>query len=168
MTYGFGGKLIICLQVAANDAIVMLMTRARAHNSGRRILNRNAVEMFLRHRYGNKLVVFSGGLGLSQAVETFGKVRIIIGVHGGALYNMNFAPLTTTIIEFGPTLAGGKNINNLAHTIFWAMADLLGQPYWRVPFIGLSSGHDLMMNVTKLKAILDIVDRNASFRRTRV
>ena len=148
------------LQVPAIKATVMLMTRALSRNGGRHIVNFDEVESFLRSRYDDNLVVFKGGLTLMQAIQTFSKVRIFIGVHGGAFYNLNFAPLSTTIIEFVPTMANGVDVPILASTIFWAMSDLLQQPYWRVPFVSANSKHDLTMNVTKLRTILDVVDRN--------
>ena len=155
------------LQVPENEGVVILLTRVRSRNAGRRIINKQEVITFLRRRYGGKLVIFDGGLTLSQSMETFGKARVIVGVHGGAFYNMNFAPLTTTIIEFGPTLAGGEKLS-LGHTIFWAMADLLGQPYWRVPYIGINSQHDINMDIASLKTVLDIVDRNVKVQLKRV
>ena len=127
------------LQVPENQAVVILLTRVRSRHGGRRLINKQEVITFLRRRYGGKLVIFEGGLTLSQSVETFGKARVIVGVHGGAFYNLNFAPPTTTIIEFGPLLPGGSK---LAQTIFWVMADLLGQPYWRVPYLSVNSKYD--------------------------
>ena len=117
----------------------MLLTRAQSRNLGRNIVNFDEVESFLRSRYGDNLEVFKGGLTLTQAIQTFSKVRIFIGVHGGAFYNINFAPLSTTIIEFVPALAGGVDVPNLASAIVWSMSDLLQQTYWRVPFVSTNS-----------------------------
>ena len=73
------------------------------------------VESFLRSRHGDNLAVFKGGLILTQAIQSFSKVRLFIGVHGGAFYNLNVAPLSTTIIEFVPAVSEDEDVG--AHRV---------------------------------------------------
>lgn len=146
------------LQLPHEEALVMYLTRAGASNPGRLAVNSEAIESYLRVRYRDKLMIFAGGYSLDEAKHIFSRVKIIIGTHGGAFYNMNFAPLDTTIIEFVPTLYDGEDIPSLPHAIFWAMADLLGQPYWRVPCASVNHQHDMEIDITTLNSILDQID----------
>ena len=82
-----------------NETDVLLLTRARHHNPGRNIVNFHAVTAFLRRRYAGRLRVFRGGYTLGESSALFGKVRLVIGVHGGAFYNIVFCRSGTTIVE---------------------------------------------------------------------
>ena len=146
------------LATAKNESLIMLLTRAGATNGGRSALNLNDVYDYLSKRYGNRVVLFDSTFNLQQAMDVFSKVSIIIGTHGGSFYNMNYAPRDTTIIEFVPYDYGGRDIRALPHAIFWAMADLLGQPYWRVMCKSENYQHDMNMDIKKLDGILDVVD----------
>ena len=81
------------------DADVVLLTRARHHNPGRNIVNFAAVVAFLRRRYARRLRVFRGGLTLRESSALFGKARLVIGVHGGAFYNVLFCRDDATVVE---------------------------------------------------------------------
>ncbi|KAI0208033.1 hypothetical protein LSAT2_007308 [Lamellibrachia satsuma] len=78
---------------------VVLLTRARHHNPGRNIVNFPAVVAFLRRRYSDRLHVFRGGYTLRESSTLFGKVRLVIGVHGGAFYNVVFCRSDAVVIE---------------------------------------------------------------------
>ena len=82
-----------------DETYVLLLTRARHHNPGRNIVNFHAVTAFLRRRYAGILRVFRGGYTLGESSALFGKVRLVIGVHGGAFYNIVFCRSDTTIVE---------------------------------------------------------------------
>ena len=148
------------LTVPYQDASIMLLTRSGASNAGRRLLNSLEVEALLKDRYPGKVKVFQDGLHLEKTMELFSKVRLIISPHAGALYNMNFAPITATVVEFVPHLVGGDDIPGLSHSIFWAMADMVGQTYWRVPCLAATNYHDMRVNIKKLSSILDHIDRS--------
>ena len=84
-------------------------------------------------------------------------------IHGGAFYNLNFAPLDAAVIEFVPTLGDGrKDIPNCSTSIFWLMADLLGQNYWRVQSASLTGSHNVKIDIGKLKRILDAVESTST------
>ena len=150
--------------VPQSQASVILLTRAKQHNPGRKLMNSEEVLHFLLHRYGgNRVVLFKGGYSLAQSIDLFGKAKIIIGVHGGAFYNMMYAPRGTHVIEIMPTGSDGEIPRGLAHGIIWKMAGLLGQPYWRIPIMPLAksimTSTNVQLNIAKLKGILDKVDK---------
>ena len=138
---------------------VMLLTRAGAVNGGRSIINHQELHNFLQNRYNSSLMVFDGSYNLIQAVKIFSHVRIIIGPHGGAFYNLMYSSLNTTVIEFAPVLKYGQDIRSLPHAIFWALSDVLGQPYWRMECQSQNFQHDMLADLNKLEKILDIVDK---------
>ena len=146
------------LQQRHKKADVMLLTRAGASNGGRNALNMANVYTALLERFGERLVVFDSTHNLAQAMQVFQQVRVIIGTHGGAFYNLNYSPLNTTVIEFVPYDYGGRDIHALPHAIFWAMSDILGQTYWRVMAKSENYQHDVLMDYQKLSKILDQVE----------
>ena len=147
------------LPVSINTTKVMLLTRAGAVNGGRNVINNQQLEEFLQNRYNSSLMIFDGSCDLRKAIEVFSHVRIIIGPHGGAFYNLMYASLNATVIEFAPVLKFGQDIRSLPHAIFWALADMLGQPYWRMECQSQNFQHDMRVDIHKLERILDIVDR---------
>ena len=147
--------------VPPSEAFVILLTRAKQYNPGRKLMNSEDVLHFVLHRYGgNHVVLFKGGYSLAQSIEIFGKAKIIIGVHGGAFYNIMYAPKGTHVIEIMPTtISNGDIPHGRAHTIIWKMAGLLEQPYWRIPIMPLAKSNNVQLNIAKLKGILDKVDK---------
>ena len=58
-----------------------------------------------------------------------------------------------------PTIGDGhKDIPNCSTSIFWLMADLLGQKYWRVQSSAVSGSNNVHIDIEKLNKILDTVD----------
>ena len=145
--------------VPIDKAYVILLTRAKSNNPGRKIVNSMEVVKFLRIRYGDRLVIFRGGYSLRESINLFSKARLLIGVHGGAFYNVNFCTAHTSIVEFMPTLANGTVPNGLAHTITWRMATALGQDYWRIPYTPLGQHADARIELVNLKLALDVIDQ---------
>ena len=72
----------------SHPAYVILLTRARARNPGRLMTNFRQVAGYLKSRYGEALRVFTGGYDLAKSATLFGSARLVIGVHGGAFYNI--------------------------------------------------------------------------------
>ena len=140
-----------------NTFVILLNRRHSARNPGRVILNHDHVASFLKQRYGDRFHSFHGVYDLQRAFSVFGKARMIIGVHGGAFYNLNFSPRQTTIVEVMPVW--GDEYPNLAHSIVWRMADALGQPYWRINQQAEDSFCNVKVNIHKLEKVLDIVDQ---------
>ena len=144
------------LTIPLKDSLVILLSRHLAHNSGRHILNHPEVITFMKDRYGDRFHSFHGVYDLQRAFSVFGKARMIIGVHGGAFYNLNFSPRQTTIVEVMPVW--GDEYPKLAHSIVWRMADALGQQYWRINQQADDSFCNVKLDVNKLKLILDRID----------
>ena len=119
--------------------------------------NFDEVVAFLEGRYGARLHIFYGGYSLHKAQQVFSNAHTVIGVHGGAFYNIVFCPLTVRVIEFLPVTDSGES-PGLSHAIFWMISVLLNQTFWRVPVIESGAAFDI--NVTKLNHILDISDNS--------
>ena len=139
-----------------NDTFVVLLTRAGSHNGQRNIVNFNEVKKMLSLRYGHRFVVFKSGLNLKQAKFLYGRSAIIIGVHGGAMYNLLFAPQNTHIVEIMPFTKKGNPLPGTAHKIFWVQAQLVGQPYWRMHVPPVHGNVDVPL--AQLADLLDKVD----------
>ena len=147
------------LPVPSDQAHVVLLTRAKSYNGGRNIANVDAVKSYLRHRYKRKFILFKGGYSLEESIEIFGKAKVLIGVHGGAFYNMNFSPSNINIIEVMPTDKNGNiEPSTVAHKIIWQMADMLGQAYTRICATPLNDLGDIILDLEKLSSVLDIID----------
>jgi hypothetical protein len=146
---------------AAPATYVILLTRDHAKLGGRNMLNQKEVTAFLSRRYGPQFKVFHGDLGLTDSLALFSRARILIGTHGGAFYNLNYAPAgsAAAVVEAVPVLRHGRDIESLPHAIFWAQATMLGQDYWRVMCTSESRQHDCRLDVAgRLRPILDVID----------
>ena len=139
-----------------NDTVVILLTRAGSHNGQRNMNNFEEVKKMLSLRYGSRFVVFPAGLNLDQARHLFGRAAILIGVHGGALYNLLYAPRTTHVIEIIPFTNEGLPLPGTAHQIFWFQGQLIGQQYWRMQLPPLNGNVEVPL--PRLRTILDKVD----------
>ena len=139
---------------------IMLATRAGAHNAGRNLVNQDELEQLLSTRYGDRFLLFKGGLKLNETLRLFSEIRLLIGVHGGALVNHNFCPSDTVVVEMFPTYPDGHVSKGLSDSIFWLMTSMIGQPYWRVPETPLDGLNNVKCNITKMKQILDVIDSN--------
>ncbi len=143
------------LSVPLKEAFVVLLTRAKSRNGGRHILNQNAVLGLLNDHYGtNRVILFKGGYNLAQSIDIFGKAIIVIGVHGGALYNMNLSPPGTHIVEIMPTEKSGRMGG---YNIMWGMADILDHVYWRICEEPVSKS--VNVDLQKLKKLLVMIDK---------
>ncbi len=142
------------------ESKVILLKRMGTDTIGRRILNMRPLHDYLKNRYGDKLVIFYGGYSVSEAHHLFSQAKIIIGAHGGSFYNMQFAAKDTAIIEFAPLAPGGADSCLLPHTIFWKIAGLIGQNYWRIPIETELADCDMYVDIHKVHRILNIVDPN--------
>ena len=136
---------------------IILLTRAGNHNGGRNIQNHAEVTEYLSARFGLNFLVFKPLRDFQTTRQYFAKARIIIGVHGGAFYNLNFAPAGCHVIEVMPTTSDGK-LDILRHTIFWRMADAIGQYYWRLNTPPVNNVKDVIFPLQQLENVLDKVE----------
>lgn len=142
-----------------HEGKVMLLTRAGSTAGGRRIINQPQLLDYLQERFGvGNVLLFSGRYSLQEAKTIFSDVRIMLGPHGGAFYNMMYAPRDTVVVEFGPVPQGGGDIPSLPHAIFWRIANLIGQPYWRIPIVQENSQNDMVVDLDKLTRVLDSIE----------
>ena len=151
------------LPVPSKEAYVTLARRPVSDNGGRYVNNENEIEEYLKNRYGDRLVIFSGKLNLTEAIELFGKTKILIAVHGGALCNIYFASRDTHVVEIMPTDKAGRIIPfTLAHTVYWQLAQMLGQRYWRLPLPPDTRKGDVTVDRNKLALLLDKLEKMPS------
>ncbi|CAH1781900.1 unnamed protein product [Owenia fusiformis] len=146
------------------NSSVVLLTRAFSKNGGRKLLNSDAVANTLKERYGSNFVLFQGNYNFKETLKLFGNTRAIIGVHGGAFYNINFAPSKAHIIEIMPILDNnGRIANGLAHTMVWTMSNMLDQVYWRISTRVPSGNTNVVVNIKSLIAIMDKIDETQNY-----
>jgi len=106
--------------------------RGNAKN-GRRVLNEEEVVSALSNfasKNGMDFLEFKPGnygSNLKDLVKSLSSATIAVGAHGGALYNMLFAPKNLSLVEFIPSF----HTNLVVHNIFWSYAALLGNRYYR-------------------------------------
>ena len=136
--------------------IVILLTRAGSRNYGRKINNLPAVSDYLSHKFQHTLHIFRGSLNLNESVQLFSSAHLIVGIHGGAFYNIMFAPSATNVIEIMPITNNGDVVpKSLAHNIVWKMSAMLGQDYARLMERASNRYGDLTINITRLNHLID-------------
>ena len=133
---------------------VILLSRVHSTGRGRRIVNLDDIINYLHNLPGVILKVFDGVYSLQECLDIFSDADVVIGLHGGALYNMLFSPPGVTVIEIVPTKLDGTVVpEHLAHQAIWHLAQSLGHSYWRIGQLPVSHDGDVNIGVTKLKAI---------------
>ena len=98
-------------------------------------------------------------MSLEQTRHVFGCARVLIGAHGGAMYNLHFAPKTATIIEYIGVHSDGHITSKIGHTMIWTLAQNTGQTFYRVYEKPLSSQLDIEVNIHKLLQLLHRIDK---------
>ena len=137
---------------------VILLTRRGSRNVGRNILNEREVEKLLKQRYGDRFILFQGGYSLDESIAMFSQARIVIGVHGGAFYNINFSPSSTRVVEIMPLTDEQKYLEKLAVDIFWKISQFLGQHYFRIYHKQTGYYGDVSVDLEVLQIVLDRID----------
>jgi len=149
----------VCL--TNSSALIVLLTRRWSRNGGRRLLNENAILEYLVGRFGRPRVALFGNrrVDLSTAAQLFSRAVAVVGVHGGAFYNIVLAPRGCVVVELMPLVVRhGTPVllppRRLAHTIVWRMADALGHTYWRLYDLTSSPRSDVTLSIDKLRSSL--------------
>lgn len=142
---------------AAERKRVLWMSRATgAVNPGRHVLNEDAVLTELRAwaaPLGLEVEVFqhSKFTNASAIIEYFNGARAIIGPHGGAMFNLMFAPRDTVVVEFMPREmyehVGGP-------FVLWQLSASLNHVYWRVH--AQASGQNMIVDIPQLLELLSM------------
>jgi len=142
-----------------NNLIYIQRTATNAMNGARLILNEEPFIKILRdycekHSLNYVQYDHSKDTGhIRSRMELFYNAKIIIGVHSGALSNMNFAQSGTIIIEIMPyrsdssslpmtcSMYQPENIKACAGYILYTQAQLLNQSYWILPTVVNADGN---------------------------
>ena len=120
----------------------------QSETSRRRLQNRNEVINALRENYGDRLVVYNGrDHGLTETFEIFRNAHTIVGAHGGAMYNMLFAPEGTKVVEIMPIRNREKSFPH-GYGIFWMLVNSIRHhEYWRVHQRSSNTVGDFTMDI---------------------
>jgi len=143
----------------ANSSLIILLSRRWTRNAGRRLLNEDAIVEFLAGRFGRRRVVHfgNGRVDLTTASRLFSRAAAVVGVHGGAFYNIILAPPGCVVVELMPLIASYGRVaapRQLAHTVVWRMANALGHTYWRLYTLTSSPRSDVTLSIDKLRSAL--------------
>ena len=85
---------------AGEKVILVARTNSNSRNKGRIMLNAMEVHDYLSKRYNQSYVFFDHSkYSFNQSLTLFQNARLIIGGHGGGLYNLNFAPHSAKVVE---------------------------------------------------------------------
>ena len=142
------------IAVHKDKSLIILLTRGNHRNPGREMKNQQEVYKYLLTKFGkDRILLFKETKDLKESKTLFSKAKIIIGVHGGAFYNMLFAPKGTHIIEASP-ITTPRDMRRIAHTIFWQLSQVLGHNYWRMSEYPTNTLLDLPINMYKLDTII--------------
>jgi capsular polysaccharide biosynthesis protein len=155
-----------------NNLIYIQRTATNAMNGGRLILNEDPFMKVLRDYCSAHSLNFvqydhSKDDGhIRSRIELFYNAKVIIGVHSGALSNMNFAQSGTTVIEIMPYKSDSsslpmtcsmyrvEDIKACAGYILYIQAQLLNQSYWILPTVVNAEGN-MNLDITRVEKLFD-------------
>ncbi|ESO89409.1 hypothetical protein LOTGIDRAFT_165004 [Lottia gigantea] len=152
--------------VPINEANVILLLREDTEEGGRKMVNKAEVTGNLFNRYGSHLKLVRQTATISESVDIFKNAKIVIGVHGGALYNILFAPSNTYVVEIMPIDKNGnvcEATGKLAHQTFWSLAAMLGQKYWMLVEEPRRENCNVKVDIEKLLKVLDKIDERHKY-----
>ena len=101
---------------------------------------------------------------IRSRIELFYNARVILGVHSGALSNMNFAQSRTTVIEIMPYRADStslpltcsmfkpEDLKACAGYILYTQAQLLNHSYWILPSLVNQEGN-IPLDLQRVKTL---------------
>ena len=91
----------------------------------------------------------------ATASRLFSRAVAVVGIHGGAFYNVILARRRCVVVELMPLVARRRHVpRRLAHTIIWRTADALGHIYWRLYAQTASPSGDVTLSINKLRSAL--------------
>jgi hypothetical protein len=132
------------LQLSKPNPTKVIVASRRPGNiyyAQRVILNEPAVIEVLEEVFGaeNVLVFDHRDYNLRETIDLFANARLIVGSHGGSLYNQFFAPKTAAVLEIMPVQKDGRYFGQrsvrdeppFSHLAVWSNTLLIGQEFWR-------------------------------------
>ena len=124
-----------------DKVILISRTSGDGTKASRLVKNQGALAERLRQTYGDRFVLFRAkGTKLDDAIKLFSMASIVIGSHGGAMYNALWAPRSTKVIELVPSTTDGRypgqgafNSRKLpfAHLAIYTNCVMNGQDFFR-------------------------------------
>ena len=158
---------------SSDKFIYIQRTAGNSKNQGRLILNEEPFIEILR-QYAKKsslnFILYDHSKqdgNIVNQIRLFSQARVIIGVHGGAQSNMNFAQPGTTIIEimpYDPEKSTVPIVCSLSHPdelkpcvgyIYYTQSQLLNLSYWILPTPVVGMSKNLNVNLTRVKRLFD-------------
>lgn len=138
--------------------IIYLSRRKGAINAGRRVVNEPELERHIRRfaeEAGYRFVTFfhSDYNNLDELLELWSSAALVLGPHGGAFANIQFAPKGTYVVEFLPNGAifNGPGFKDHLSTYLHAMA--LGDRYYAL-MSAYSKNDDMVVNIRDVLNLL--------------
>lgn len=151
--------------------IYIQRTLTNAANGARLILNEELFVEVLREycrKHSLTFVQYDHSKDLAHIrsrIELFYNAEVIVGVHSGALSNMNFAREGTTVIEIMPyrsststlpmtcSMYDPRDLKACAGYILYTQSQLLNQTYWILPTVVNNDGN-MHVNLARMKNLL--------------
>ncbi|KAJ5073607.1 hypothetical protein M0811_08444 [Anaeramoeba ignava] len=118
--------------------------------NGRNIVNSEEVVDYLKNRYGENLVIFSHKEypDLKDLVQLFSSAKVVVGLHGGAFYNIIFSLSHPVVIEFHQPKFGVADAS-----IYW-ISHTTGSEYWRL--FSKQKDLDSVIDLIALEQVLNL------------
>ena len=131
---------------AAFTTAAYFVRNTKMATNGRQIANEAQLITALQGLFGEKLLLISYDptQHVRDQMHLVSTKKLLIGGHGGALYNHYWAPLGATVIE----IAQRSSHPNMKD-IFWKSISAMGQKYVRIPPQGSSVDINLVVAVVK-------------------
>ena len=157
-------------EATRKNVIYIQRTAANAMNGGRLILNEVEFMEIVREycvTHSLNFVQYDHSKDkdhIRARIELFYNAQMIIGVHSGALSNMNFAQSGTTVVEIMPYRAESsslpmtcsmfkpEDLKACAGYILYTQANLLNQSYWILPTVVNNEGN-LNLDLNRVKTL---------------
>lgn len=132
----------------------------RRKGAARSVTNEKDVLNVLRNHFGYKLLVYNPKNNWREDRTIFESASIIIGPHGGAMANMIFAPVKTTIIEFLP-LTRLKSQGENERPCYFGLARGMGFDYHAVEPSDFRFEGPMTVSVNELEKALGSITSGA-------
>ena len=147
-----------------SDKIILVSRKSGDTGKNERlILNQDALFDAMKELYGDRAVLFNPSkLSIQESIALFEKAQVVVGSHGGAMYNSMFSSHETKIIEIMPSEPSGlyyqqdsgEKPPSIAHLAMYTNAQLLGQPFYRYYHVSPGSTN-MRLNIND---VIDFID----------
>jgi hypothetical protein len=150
----------------ANKIVFVSRMSGDTGKNDRLIMNQDQVINAMKRVYGEDVVLYRPKEhSFNSSVELFQKAKVVIGAHGGAMYNAMYASPDAKIIEIMPIKSDGfyslqfssTDIPQFAHMAMYTNAQLMGQPFYR--YYQVSSSSNMNIDVGDyMKFLTDVLN----------